>query len=101
MDASSAHKDGEADSLSLVSDADLWALAEPIRSSSRATPEKAKAMILRLCEGRFLTLQQLSHLLDRHPAGLRARLLSPMVRAHQLEWRYPTSPTMHSRPTGR
>ena len=91
-DASSTHMDGEADSPSPDGDTELWAMAEPIRSASRANPEKVKALILRLCQGRFLTLQQLSRLLNRHPAGLRGRLLSPMVKAHELEWRYPTSP---------
>lgn len=92
-EGSSTHKNEESDSRSLANEADLWAMAEPIRSTNRANPERVKVMILKLCEGRFLTLQQLSQLLDRNPAGLRARLLSPMVKAHQLEWRYPTNPS--------
>lgn len=99
MDPSSSHKEATSthngvgpDSADPTYDAALWDMAAPIRSTARATPEKVKAMIIKLCEGRFLTLQQLSQLLNRHPAGLRGRLLSPMVRAHQLEWRYPNNP---------
>ena len=92
MEASSTHKGEVVESPSLSSGIDLWAIAEPVRSASRAAPEKVKTTILSLCEGRFLTLQQLSQLLDRHPAGLRSRVLSPMVKHHQLEWRYPTNP---------
>jgi len=76
-------------------DPSLLALAEHVRKG-RAREEELHAVILALCDGRFLTLQQLASLMGRASKGLRDRYLSPMIRAAQLEWRFPNSPNHES-----
>lgn len=66
-------------------DPQLLALAAPIRSRGKAPEQEVRAVILRLCRGRFLTLRELAGLLRRTPANLRNRFLAPMVQARLLE----------------
>lgn len=91
MGLSSPHADPGA-GLRPEADPGLLAVASRVRSKGRAKEDEIRTTVLELCRGRFLTLQQLAGLLGRSPANFRNRFLSPMVQAHQLEWRYPTNP---------
>lgn len=71
---------------------DLLALAEPIRSKGRAPRDQVEATILRICEDRFLTQQQIAELLGRKAATIQEGYLAPMVRARKLRLRHPNSP---------
>ena len=76
-------------------DPSLLASAEHVRKG-RVREAELRAVILILCEGRFLTLQQLAALMGRAAKGLRDRYLSPMIMTGQLEWRFPNSPNHES-----
>lgn len=47
--------------------------------------------IEQLCNGRFLSAEQLASLLRRNPERLRAQYLTPMTRSGRLRLRYPES----------
>ncbi|MCD9004677.1 putative DNA binding domain-containing protein [Luteimonas sp. XNQY3] len=81
------------DKRSAPPDRALIAIAEPVRSTRRADPAVTKATILSLCQGRFLSLRQLSELLDRGPETLRDGFISPMLKEGVLELRYPDKPS--------
>ena len=49
-------------------------------------------IILRLCEGRWLTRHELGVILDRNSESLRQRFLYPMVVHGLLRLRYPDKP---------
>jgi ATP-dependent DNA helicase RecG len=66
----------------------LLEIAAPARRSRRLSPETVRIIILRVCEGRFMSASQLGSLLDRNPGGLLARHLRPMVRQGDLIPRY-------------
>jgi ATP-dependent DNA helicase RecG len=83
----SAHKAGDSEH----SD-DLLAIALLARNQQRLQPEEMERIILGLCQGRWLTRNQLAELLDRHPDGLRSRFLTPMVAHDRLRLRYPDKP---------
>jgi len=83
----SVHKTGD----SVHSD-DLLDIAAPAKSQQRLQPEKMEEIILRLCQGRWLTRNQLADLLGRNPDGLRSRFLTPMVAHGRLRLRYPDKP---------
>jgi ATP-dependent DNA helicase RecG len=70
---------------------ELKAIAAPVAGTGNAAPELVQQVILKLCAGRYLTLEQLGDLLDRNPAGLRNRFLTPMVTAGLLRLRYPAT----------
>jgi len=70
---------------------ELKAIAAPVAGTGKAAPERVQQVILRLCAGRYLTSEQLGDLLDRNPAGLRNRFLTPMVTAGLLRLRYPAT----------
>jgi ATP-dependent DNA helicase RecG len=73
--------------------AELLAIAEPVRSARRSDPAMTRSTILALCSGRFLSLRELSGLLDRGPETLRDRFISPMIKEGALELRYPDKPS--------
>ena len=75
-----------------VHSAELLAIAQPARSQKRLQPAEMERIILELCQGRWLTRNQLSGLLDRNPDGLRSRFLTPMVAHGHLRLRYPDKP---------
>lgn len=70
---------------------ELKTIAAPVAGTGKAAPELVQQVILRLCAGRYLTSEQLGDLLDRNPAGLRNRFLTPMVTAGLLRLRYPAT----------
>lgn len=75
-----------------VHGAELLAIAQHARSQKRLQPAEMERIILELCQGRWLTRNQLSELLDRNPDGLRSRFLTPMVAHGRLRLRYPDKP---------
>lgn len=79
-------------SLPRTQDPELLELSKPVRESKRSQREKVTAIILKLCTGRFLTLQELAGLLARAPENLRQMYLTPMVRRRDLRLRYPHVP---------
>ena len=78
------------------SDPETWrilrAIAEPAIDKGRIEPERMKDIILKLCQGRSLTIRILSELLDRKPDYLRQRILKPMILQGLLEYETPQSP---------
>ena len=60
-----------------------------MRSKGKAPANVVRQTILALCAGRFLSLRELSLLLDRGPAGLRDRYVTPLEHEGLLELRYP------------
>jgi ATP-dependent DNA helicase RecG len=70
----------------------LMMIAAPARNQQRLQPEEMERIILKLCQERWLTRNQLAELLDRHPDGLRSRFLTPMVAHDRLQLRYPDKP---------
>lgn len=77
----------------LAADRDtLLQLAKPVRDKGAAPQSLVRATILALCSGRFLSLRELADLLDRNPETLRNEYVTRMVRAGQLELRYPDQP---------
>lgn len=81
------------DSGTVSPDQALIAIALPVRSTLRADPAVTRSTILALCQGRFLSLRQLSDLLDRGTETLRDGFVSPMVKQGALELRYPDKPS--------
>lgn len=71
---------------------ELLALAMPSRRQKRLTPSEMEQIILRLCEGRWLTRHELAVILDRNSESLRQRFLYPMVVHGLLRLRYPDKP---------
>lgn len=74
-------------------EAELLAIAAPIRSVRRSRPAEMRNTILNLCNGRFLTLRQLSQLLHREMETLRDGFISPLVKEGVLELRHPDNPS--------
>jgi len=70
----------------------LRAIAASARTQKRLQPNEMERIILDLCQGRWLTRNELADLLDRHPDGLRQRFLNPMVGHGLLRLRYPDKP---------
>ncbi len=70
----------------------LLHIAKPARSRKRLPPKQMETIILELCQRRWLTRNQLTQLLDRHPDSLRQRFLTPMVTHGLLQLRYPDKP---------
>jgi ATP-dependent DNA helicase RecG len=70
----------------------LQEIAAPVASAKRVSPGSMQDTLLELCRGRFLTLRELSELLQRSPKNLGERHVAPLVRAGKLELRYPDVP---------
>lgn len=71
---------------------ELLAIAAKARKNERLQPDEAELIILQLCQGRWLTRNQLADLMKRNPDGLRARFLTAMVAHQRLRLRYPDKP---------
>ena len=76
----------------LLSHQDLVKIAEPIVLNKRVSQSVILSTIIQLCQGRFLTLEQLAQLLQRHPKGLRDRYLKPLIAKKHLQMRFPETP---------
>lgn len=71
---------------------ELLAIAAKARKHERLPPRETELIILQLCQGRWLTRNQLAELMSRNPDGLRARFLTAMVAHQRLRLRYPDKP---------
>jgi predicted HTH transcriptional regulator len=70
----------------------LRAIAEPSATSKRLAPETMRAIILRLCNGQYVTRSCLAELLHRTADTLRHQYLSVMVEDKSLTLAFPQSP---------
>jgi len=66
----------------------LLLIAEPVRSAGKAPKEHVESTILQLCDGRYLTLEELSSLLNRSNDSLRNHYINPMLQDGRLEQKY-------------
>ena len=66
----------------------LLEIAEPVRSLRNASREVVEATILLLCDGRYLTLENLADLLNRGKDSLRNHYINPMLESGRLEAKY-------------
>jgi ATP-dependent DNA helicase RecG len=93
----SLHKEGDSSHLSVDSshlkevDTALKSLAEPVASKGKAPVALVREVICSLCTDRYLTAEELSHLLNRNQNNIRNRYLTPMVTEGLLTLRYPDS----------
>ncbi len=71
---------------------ELLAIAAKARKHERLPPEETELIIHELCQGRWLTRNQLAELMNRNTDGLRARFLTSMVAHQRLHLRYPDKP---------
>lgn len=72
---------------------ELLAIAAPVRGSGSAPQSVVRRAILDLCQGRYLSLSDLSRLLNRKQETLRESYVTRMVREGMLEPRYPEKPS--------
>lgn len=70
----------------------LISIAEPVRSKGKSPKSLVEMVILELCDGRYLSLQDLETLLSRSGDFLRKDYLKPLIRSKQLQLLYPTKP---------
>jgi ATP-dependent DNA helicase RecG len=75
-----------------IFDETLLEIASSARTNQRLIPREMEKTILSLCQGRWLTRNQLGELVQRNADGLRSRFLSPMVEHGLLRLRYPDKP---------
>jgi len=68
--------------------AELFVIAEPVRMARRTPRERVISTILELCDGQYLTLEELSFLLNRNKDTLRTHYINPMLQNGQLEQKY-------------
>lgn len=71
---------------------ELLPLAEPARRSKRLPAEQMRAVIERLCQGRWLAASAIAQLVARDAEKLQSRFLTAMVREGRLQLRYPDVP---------
>jgi ATP-dependent DNA helicase RecG len=71
---------------------ELTKIAQDLTLDNRLSPEEMGSLILRLCQGHWLTRIQISDLVRRNPIALGSRFLTPMVKEGRLELRYPDKP---------
>jgi ATP-dependent DNA helicase RecG len=76
-----------------VNDPALLEISKPAREKKKLTPELTKLVLRRLCDGRFLTAEQLGSLMDRRKEKLQENFLAAMVGNAELQLRYPDQPT--------
>ena len=86
----SSHLPGDSSHLAAPLD-ELRRLATPVSGTGKAPPALVRKVILDLCQGRYLTAEELGGLLHRNVDGLRSRYLSPMVSEGILRLRYPAA----------
>jgi ATP-dependent DNA helicase RecG len=72
--------------------AELERIAAPFRAAKRAQREVAERVILKLCQGRYLTLDELARLTGKRTDSLRTSHLYRMVESGRLRLRHPDKP---------
>ncbi len=70
----------------------LLCVAASARRQKRLSPQEMERILLELCQGKWLTRNQIAELVDRNPESLRQRFLNPMVAHGLLRLRYPDKP---------
>ena len=88
-DGDSSHKDEDSSHKETIPRNEMPKTALVVANSERASPHHVQAAILDLCQERYLTVNQLAGLLNRNPAGLRNRHITPLVAAGRLKLRFP------------
>ena len=71
---------------------ELLSLAEPARLKPRLPAAEMQALVLRLCDARWLTSKDLAALLSRDAENLQGRILAGLVKKGLLELRFPNVP---------
>ncbi len=71
----------------------LLAIAKPARDKKKLIPSLTRNIIRNLCQGHFLTADQVGALMDRGKDKLQKNFLADMVQNQVLELRYPEQPT--------
>jgi len=71
----------------------LLAIAEPVRTTGKSTASLVRSTILLLCGERYLSLLELSRLLNRRVESIRDSYVSPMTKEGLLERRFPEKRT--------
>lgn len=72
---------------------ELLPVAAPVREHKKVAQTVMRQTITRLCEGRFLTAQELAELLRRNALALQNHYLNSMVRQRRLRLKYPETLT--------
>ncbi|MDD1728079.1 MAG: AAA family ATPase, partial [Methanospirillum sp.] len=95
LTASLVHLEGSSDRL--IDDPDilpeLQGIAKPVFSTGKASKELIEETIIRLCEDRFLTIDELATLLNRNKNSLRSRYISQMIVDGRLIQKYRNVPS--------
>ncbi|PUE06864.1 hypothetical protein B9Z51_13110 [Limnohabitans sp. T6-5] len=71
---------------------ELLSLAEPARLKAKLPTAEMKTLVLKLCDGRWLSTRDIADLLGRDPENLQRRILTGLVKQGLLELRYPGVP---------
>ena len=71
---------------------ELLSLAEPARLKGRLPAAEMQALVLRLCDSRWLSTKDLATLLSRDAENLQGRILGGLVKKGLLELRFPDVP---------
>jgi ATP-dependent DNA helicase RecG len=71
---------------------ELLSLAEPARLKRRLPAAAMQALVLRLCDARWLPTKDLATLLSRDAENLQGRILAELVKKGLLELRFPDVP---------
>jgi hypothetical protein len=82
-----------ASSLAFEEDERLLEIAKPAREKKKLIPSLTRTIIRQLCDGKFLTADQIANLLERGKDKLQKNFLSEMVDAQELELRFPNQAT--------
>ena len=72
---------------------ELQEIAKPVSSTGKASKELIEETIIRLCEGRYLTIDELATLLNRNKNSLRSRHISQMIADGRLIQKYRNVPS--------
>jgi ATP-dependent DNA helicase RecG len=95
LDEDSRHLEGDSRHLGEDSrhlNPELLSLAEPARLKAKLPTAEMKTLVLKLCDGRWLTTRDLAELLSRDPENLQRRILTGLVNQGLLELRHPGVP---------
>ncbi|CAK0768821.1 hypothetical protein CCP4SC76_500012 [Gammaproteobacteria bacterium] len=82
-----------ASALTFEEDSRLLGIAKPAREKKKLIPSLMRTIIRRLCDGQYLTADQIGTLLDRGKDKLQKNFLSHMAKVQELELRFPDQPT--------
>ena len=88
----SPHKPGDSPHSKPEEDPILLEFANFAREQKRLPPNKTRQIILSLCDGRYLTNQQIAVLLKRHASNTQDRFIGPMVKEGLLVMKFPGEP---------